>query len=125
VGRALAVAAVAAALVGAGCGGDGVETFEDPHGKIEVGQGDRFAIELSVNASVGYDWRAVPDPTGVRIVELRKTSVDYPDEERAGDSGVKRFEYRANARGIQTVEFQRFFRGKPDEKRSVNVDVGG
>ena len=121
--RALAAAAIGAALAMGGCGGDDVKTFTDPHGEIEVDEGKTFAIELRVNAGVGYDWKAVGLPSGIALVELKKTSVDYPDEDRAGDTGTKRFEYEALARGIQTITFQRLFRGEPDERRTVNVSI--
>jgi predicted secreted protein len=122
--RALAAAAIGVALAAAGCGGDDVKTFKDPHGKIDVDEGKTFAIELKVNSGVGYDWKAVGLPAGIALVELKKTSTDYPDENRAGESGTKRFEYRARARGIQTITFQRYFRGKLDERRNVNVSIG-
>jgi predicted secreted protein len=123
--RALAAALLGAALA-AGCGGDRVKTFKDPHGRIEVDRGKRFAVELRVNSGVGYDWKFVGLPTGIALVQLEKTTIDYPDEDRAGENGTKRFEFRTkDARGIQTISFQRYFRGKRDEHRSVNVAIGG
>jgi predicted secreted protein len=125
--RAAAAALAAAALLMtvAGCGGDDVKTFEDPHGKIEVKNGERFALQFTVNSGVGYDWRAVGLPAGVALVQLKKTSVHYPDEERAGESGDKRFEYEAKGVGEQTLTFVRNFRGKDDERRAVVVSIAG
>ena len=62
-------------------------------------------------------------PAGVALVELKETEVEYPEEERAGDSGVKRFTYEALRPGRQTLVFRRLFRGDPDERRTLNVTI--
>jgi predicted secreted protein len=120
---ALLVLAAAALLALAGCGGP--KTFKDPHGKIEVDKGENFVVELRVNGSIGYDWLYEPSPSGVRLVKLVKTTTDYPDDDRAGESGVKRFEFKPLVKGgVQTITFQRYFRDKKDERRDLNVEIG-
>ena len=123
--RLILIALTAGALALAGCGGDDVKTFKDPRGRIEVDKGKDFAIEFRVNSGVGVDGQAVGLPTGLALVELRKTSTHYPDDNHAGESGDKRFLYHARARGIQTITFRKFFRGKLEERRSLNVSIGG
>ncbi len=127
--RPAAVLIALALLLGfAACGDeDGAEglTFEDPKGSIDVERGMTFTLEFSVNAGVGFDWEPVGVPSGVALVELKDTRVDYPDEERAGDSGVKRFVYEAKATGRQTLVFHRLFRGDLDERRTLTVNVRG
>ena len=125
---ALAAGLAAFALL-AGCGGDGENgtegvVFKDPSGGIDVARGMKFTIELSVNASVGYDWVPVaPDPSGP--VKLKSTSVDYPNEESVGDSGFKRFTYEATGAGDHTIELRKLFRGDQQERRRLRVRVRG
>ena len=118
------VSAVLALGTLAGCDdGDGSGlVFKDPKGTVEVESGMTFSLELSVNAGVGYDWEPVggPDP---RVLELIDTVVDYPDEEREGDSGKKRFVYEAKATGTQTVVLRRLYRGDEDERRRITVRI--
>ena len=123
--RAAALVLAAVALL-AGCGDeDGPEglVFEDPRGTIDVERGMRFTLEVTVNAGVGFDWEPVGAPDGP--VELEETNVDYPDEERAGDSGKKRFVYRANASGRATIVLRKLYRGDPQERRTIAVNVRG
>jgi predicted secreted protein len=127
----LRVAAVAAciallALALTSCNdGDGSGlVFKDPKGSIDVEEGMKFSLEFSVNAGVGYDWEPVVSPPGqAEILKLEDTVVDYPDEEREGDSGKKRFVYRAERSGKQTLVFRRLFRGDEDQRRTVTVSV--
>jgi predicted secreted protein len=123
--RALAVALGALALLAGGCDseGDGI-VFKDPKGEVSVERGMRFTLEFSVNASVGYDWAPVTPPPG-GIVELRETSVDYPNPDSAGDSGFKRFVYEAKRDGVQTIELRKLFRGDQQERRRITVRVRG
>ena len=122
--RLATLAAVAALALLAGCDdGDGSGlVFKDPKGTVEVEKGTKFSLELSVNASVGFDWEPVgaPDPS---VLELVDTLVDYPDEDRAGDSGKKRFVYEAKATGTQTVVLRRLYRGDEDERRRITVRI--
>ena len=122
------VVALAALALLAGCGGgdDGAGVvFKDPKGTVDVEKGMTFTFELSVNAGVGFDWEPVGLPTGVALVELKETKVDYPDEERAGDSGVKRFVYEAKRTGRQTIVLRHLFRGDEKERRTIHVNIRG
>ena len=123
--RALAAALLALCLV-AGCDtGDGSGlVFKDPKGTIEVERGMTFSLELSVNASVGYDWEPV-GPRGGRTIELKETKVDYPDEDRDGDSGTKRFVYEAKETGRESIVLRKLFRGDEQERRTVTVEIRG
>jgi predicted secreted protein len=122
---ALAIAAVLVALLAGGCGGDeeseGI-VFEDPKGSIDVERGMRFTLEFSVNASVGTDWvPLVPDSSGP--VLLRGTKVDYPDEDRDGDSGVKQVLYEATRTGTGKIVLRKLYRGDQQERRTIVVNV--
>ncbi|MDQ3933311.1 MAG: protease inhibitor I42 family protein [Actinomycetota bacterium] len=121
----LIVIALLLGLAGACNDEDAAEglTFEDPKGSVDVERGMTFTFEFSVNAGVGYDWQPVATPGG--LVELKDTKVEYPDEERAGDSGVKRFVYEANDTGRQSLVFRRLFRGEPQERRTATVNIRG
>jgi predicted secreted protein len=110
----------------AGCNdGDGSGlVFKDPKGSIDVEEGMTFSLEFSVNAGVGYDWEPVAAPPGQpAVLKFEDTVVDYPDEQRDGDSGKKRFVYRAECSGRQTLVFRRLFRGDEDERRNVTVAI--
>lgn len=113
------------ALLLAGCGGDDSGlTFEDPKGTIGVERGMEFTFEFSVNASVGFDWKAEPLPGGEKLVKPKGTDVHYENPDSAGDSGVKRFRFEAGDRaGSQTLVFRRLYRGEPKELRTVTVEV--
>jgi predicted secreted protein len=118
--------AAAAALAASGCGGgddDKGLVFKDPRGTVDVEEGMRFTFEFRVNAGVGFDWRAVGVPEGVALVVLKETEVEYPEEDRAGDSGDKRFIYEALRPGRQTLVFRRLFRGDLDERRTLTVVI--
>lgn len=122
------IAVIAALAPLAGCGDDdGREglTFVDPKGSVDVERGMEFTLEFSVNAGVGYDWDEADRPGTIAIVRLVDTRVDYPDEERAGDSGVKRFVYEAREPGRQMLVFRKLFRGEPQERRTVTVNIRG
>ena len=122
----LAIAAVLAALaLLAGCDDEGSGiVFKDPKGTLDVEKGMEFTLEFSVNASVGYDWVPVaPDPNGP--VRLRSTSVDYPNEDRAGESGSKFFVYDATDTGEARIELRKLFRGDQQERRRIVVRVRG
>ena len=116
--------ALAVALASCNDGDGSGLVFKDPKGTIDVEEGMTFSLEFSVNAGVGYDWEPVAAPRGqAEILKLEDTVVDYPDEERAGDSGKKRFVYRAERTGKQTLVFRRLFRGDEDQRRTVTVSV--
>jgi predicted secreted protein len=111
------------ALVAAGCSASGPKIYDNPHGTLSVKKGDEFTIELVVNGSVGYDWQVVPfdfEPTKVTRVS---TQTIYPDEKRAGESGKRRYRFRATKVGRQTLVFQHFFRDKPADRRVLTIDV--
>jgi predicted secreted protein len=120
--RALLLALAALTLL-AGCdeSSDGI-VFKDPKGPLDVERGMEFTLEFSVNAGVGTDWvPVVPNPDGP--VVLRGTNVDYPDEEREGDSGVKQFQYEATRTGRATIVLRKLFRGDRQEERRILVRV--
>ena len=122
--RLLALTLAALALL-AGCDdeGDGI-VFKDPKGEVNVERGMRFTLEFSVNASVGFDWVPVVPPAN-GIVELKETSVDYPNEDSIGDSGFKRFVYEARRTGEQEIELRHMYRGDQKERRRITVIVRG
>ena len=123
--RRLALAVALAAALLAGCGGDDSGlTFEDPKGTITVERGMEFTFEFSVNASVGLDWEAQPLPGGPKLVEATGTKVDHPDEDREGESGVKRFAFEAGEiTGSQTLVFRKLYRGDQEELRTITLEV--
>ena len=125
--RALAAGLAVVALAMAGCGDDGGPelgmVFKDPRGTVNVEQGMRFTFEFRVNAGVGINWEAVGVPAGVALVELKETEVEYPEEDRAGDSGDKRFVYEALKPGRQTLVFRKLYRGDLDERRTLTVVI--
>jgi predicted secreted protein len=120
------LAAMLAALALAGCGGDDDSglVFEDPKGTIAVERGMEFTFEFSVNASVGFDWEPVTTPPEVRLAELEGTDVHYENPDSAGDSGVKRFTYRAGEKaGHETMVFRQLYRGDLKERRTITLEV--
>jgi predicted secreted protein len=121
--RLVSLAALAALLLLAGCGDDSGIVFKDPKGTQTVEKGMKFSLEFTVNGSVGYDWVQTPARGGV--LEPKGTKTNYPDEDRAGSSGTKRFAYRAARPGRQTLVFRHYFRSDPQESRSVTVNVSG
>jgi predicted secreted protein len=125
--RRAALAALAALLLLAGCdSGDGSGlVFKDPKGTVEVEKGMTFSLEFSVNAGVGYDWEPVGAALDGSIVELVDTKVDYPDENRDGDSGKKRLVFEARSAGTQDVGLRKLFRGDEQERRTVTIRVRG
>jgi predicted secreted protein len=120
---ALAALALAAILAGAGCGGGGSSTLENPHGTVGVKKGDEFTLQFVVNAGVGYDWQLVPFDIDSPKLQLMGTSTHYPDEDRTGQSGKRSFRFRATRIGRQVLIFQHFFRGKPQDRRVLRIDV--
>ncbi len=123
--RRLALLAALALLL-AGCGGDDDSglTFEEPKGTVNVERGMEFTFEFSVNASVGFDWEAVGVPRGVALVEPKGTEVHYPNPDSIGDSGVKRFRYKAgHEAGHQTLVFRKLYRGDPQERRTITLEI--
>ncbi|MEA2475732.1 MAG: Chagasin family peptidase inhibitor [Thermoleophilaceae bacterium] len=110
-------------LAGCGGGGDGL-VFKDPRGTQTVEKGMQFSLEFTVNGGVGFDWVQVPARAG-GVLEPVGTKTSYPSENRAGESGTKRFAYRAVRAGRQTLVFRHYFRSDPKESRTVTVVVGG
>lgn len=126
--RAAAVACLTLlALALASCGGDDGSglVFKDPKGTVDVEKGMEFSLEFSVNAGVGYDWEPVGAALDGSVVELVDTRVDYPDEDREGDSGTKRFVFEARDTGTQEVGFRKLYRGDEQERRTVTIRVRG
>ncbi|MEA2352260.1 MAG: Chagasin family peptidase inhibitor [Thermoleophilaceae bacterium] len=113
---------LAALLLVAGCSGGASNAFKNPHGTLHVKKGDEFRIEFVVNSGVGFDWVMIPRLER-SILTAPAITTFYPDENRAGQSGTKRFTFRASATGTETVIFQHVFRGKPRERRVLTVDV--
>jgi predicted secreted protein len=121
---AVALGVAALLLLIAGCGGGDGNTFKNPHGTIHVKKGAEFRVEFTVNSGVGFDWAQIPRLER-SILSPAKITVDYPDENRAGQSGTKTFTYTAERTGQETVVFQHVFRGQPRERRTIVVDVAG
>ena len=119
------IALLAVTLASCNDGDDSGLVFKDPKGTVEVEEGMTFSLEFSVNAGVGFDWEPVGVPSGVALVRLEDTVVDYPDEERAGDSGKKRFVFKAERTGRQALVFRKLFRGDEQERRTVHVQIRG
>lgn len=84
----------------------GKKVFKGDQREIAVVVGEKFAIRLSENASIGDAWRVVSEPDG-RLVESEGTSVKSdvgPDEPpRAGAGAQREFKYKARAAGVTTV----------------------
>ena len=120
---ALAPALAALLLMLGACGASGPKLYEDPHGTIGVSRGGEFTVQLKVNAGVGYDWQLVPFDFERTKVDLVKTETIYSDENRAGESGKRRYRFKATAVGHQTLVFQRFFRGKLVGRRVLTIEV--
>jgi predicted secreted protein len=122
---ALTLAAATLLLLAVGCGGGGSgNTFKNPHGTIEVKKGDEFRLEFTVNSGVGFDWALIPRLEH-SILTPAAISTYYPSENRAGESGTKRFTFKAKQSGRETLVFQHVFRGEPKERRTIVVDVAG
>ena len=120
---AAAAVALALALVAASCGGGGPKVYENPHGTIGVKRGDVFTLRFVVNMSVGYEWQLIPfDIDSPKLQELG-TNTRYPGGNRAGESGKRSFRFRATKVGRQVLIFQHFFRGKPQDRRVLRIDV--
>jgi predicted secreted protein len=114
---------LAVVLAAAGCGASGPRIYDDPHGTIGVKKGDEFTLQMVVNSGVGYDWKLVPfdlDPTKVDLVS---TQTVYPSDRRAGESGKRRYRFKATTVGRQILVYQHFFRGKPADRRVLRIDV--
>ena len=114
--------AVAIFLI-AGCGASGPRIFDNPRGTIGVEKGDEFTIQLTVNAGVGYDWEIVPFDYEPTKVDLVRTETVYPDDQRDGDSGKRRYRFKATTVGRQILVFQRFFRSKLSARRVLRIEV--
>jgi predicted secreted protein len=119
----LAALALTVVLAAAGCGGSGPQVFENPHGTIGVKKGDEFTLQLVVNSGVGFDWQLIPFDIDTPKLQLLKTQTVYPNDNRAGESGKKRFKFRATRIGRQVLIFQHYFRSTPRDRRVVRVDV--
>jgi predicted secreted protein len=120
---ALALALAALVLVAVGCGASGPRLYEDPHGTIGVKKGDEFTLVLTVNSGVGYDWKLVPFDFEQPKVDLVSTQTIYPDDKRAGESGKRRYRFKATRVGRQTLVFLHFFRGRSADRRVLTIDV--
>jgi predicted secreted protein len=128
--RALAISTLTAAALAAGCGGDGVKTFDEPKGTLSVKAGEEFRIVLAENPSTGYLWRfrQPPDPAVVRLTG-RRFDLEDGGEERAGAGGDRIFTFRAVRRGSTTMYLENVFTGgergrRPADTRRLRVDVG-
>ena len=110
-------------LLLAGCGASGPKIYDNPRGTIGVSRGGEFTVQLKVNAGVGYDWQLVPFDFEPTKVDLVKTETIYSDEKRAGESGKRRYRFKATTVGRQTLVFQRFFRSKLVGRRVLTIEV--
>jgi predicted secreted protein len=121
--RRLLPALATLALLG-GCGGGSDVAVKNSTGTQTVEKGTKFSFEFTVNGSVGFDWVQVPAPAG-GVLQPEGTKTSYPSDDRAGESGTKRFTYRAARAGRETLVFRHYFRSDPKESRSVTVVVSG
>ena len=120
--------ALAAAL--AGCGGDGVKTFTDPHGALRVKSDQEFRIALRENPSTGYRWQFTehPNPAVARVVGSR-FKLDENAENRAGAGGTRTISFRAGRRGQTEMTLVYVFSGgergrRPADTRRLTIRVG-
>ena len=126
--RHLVALALAAAL--AGCGGDDVKTFKDPHGTLRVKGDQEFRIALRENPSTGYRWRFTehPNPAVARVVGSRFKLDDNADN-RAGVGGTRTITFRAGRRGQTGMSLVYVFSGgergrRPADTRRLTIRVG-
>jgi predicted secreted protein len=121
---ALVACAVGVAAAGVACGGQDERTFTRDDRTVAVETGERFAIELAANPSVGDDWRIVgePDATVIRLV-----AEDYESDSAdpaPGSGGTTRFVFDAVAAGTTTVAILNCYRcGTADEPAPENADL--
>lgn len=121
-GRALAAVLLSAILV-AGCGSGGdVKVFGNPGSTLGVKAGATFAVSLPENQSVGFTWQLAGKPSGDAIETAGDAySSDNPD--KTGSGGQHRFVFRARRAGRSAIRLSHFFRGKPQERRVITVEV--
>jgi predicted secreted protein len=119
----LAALALTVGLAAAGCGGSSQQIYQNPHGTIEVKKGDEFTLQFVVNSGVGFDWQLIPFDIDTPKLQLLKTQTVYPNDNRAGESGKKRFKLRATRIGRQVLIFQHYFRSTPRDRRVLRIDV--
>lgn len=113
---------VVALLVLAGCGGDGVKTFDEPEGTIEVQAGEEFRFDLGENPSTGYLWRFTrrPDPSVVRVLG-DDFELEEGGEDRDGAGGTRRFTFRAGRPGRTRIAMEDVFTGGERGRRPVDT----
>jgi predicted secreted protein len=116
------IASLLAAAFIAGCGsGGGVRIFRNPAAAVTVKRGSTFALSLSENQSVGFTWQLTGTPAGA--IDSAGDAYSSDDPDKTGSGGQHRFVFRARRAGREVIRFQRFFRGKPRERRTVAVTV--
>ena len=115
--RALAAAAaLVVALVLAACGSaDGAPppVYGADDTDIEVDEGQRFAITLEENPSVGDDWvvQGEPDPDVAALVD---TDYDADAPDMIGSGGARTFTFEADGAGETTIVLHNCFRCNAD-----------
>ena len=101
------------ALALGACGGDGgadVEVFTREDSGISVQVGERFAIELDANPSIGDDWRLVGGvDVGVVELEDQEFTSNEPEAETGG-GGVESFVFEAVGTGVTELELFNCYR---------------
>jgi predicted secreted protein len=108
---AVAVVFACATVACGGAGGDAeLQQFTREESEISVNVGERFAISLDANPSVGDDWRVVAG-ADAGVVELRAEKLDEDDPDAPpGSGGVEVFEFEAVGSGTSELELFNCYR---------------
>ncbi len=118
---------VAAAVLGAACGGSSTDVTTGATGKtiyteqnttVDVATGDSFTIELPVNPSTGYTWVASP-PMG--YVQVSHEIVPLPADAAVGAPTVERWVFSADTAGTGNITFDLYPPGS-DQQSEQTVD---
>ena len=72
-------------------------------------KGDELTLQFVVNSGVGYDWQIVPFDLETPKVDLLGTRTIYPNDDRAGESGKRRYRFRATTVGRQIGPLFKFY----------------
>jgi inhibitor of cysteine peptidase len=95
-----------AALMLVACGrddDDSVVVIQQPNESINIGVGQRFAVELAANPTTGYTWQlSAPPGDQVHLIDS-----DYAPTgpQQPGSGGMQRFTFEAVATGSTSLAF--------------------
>jgi inhibitor of cysteine peptidase len=120
----LAVAAVLALVLAAGCDG-GAKSFgeDDSGGSVTLAVGDSITIELPSNITTGYSWQ-VADDGGLE--QSGDPVYDAPNTDAAGAGGTETFTFEATETGSGEIvlEYVRPWESvQPAETWTLDVEV--